>query len=484
MVDSPSGPRVSLASRIFHSKKLGCLSAVLIPLIAFFCLVKFLNLRGNAAIEAMRQSLVDRGIPTGPNELEIAIVRVPREENGVRYLHAADALWRYPKLSVQLFDPPGIPEYGRPIDEDLLLEMRSALDINAEAISLFDRSRDYQTIQHYVNYNSPNLWYGEAIYVPGGVVLFSQLRCLDAQARRDLDEAVLCLLDLVRLSQSLDLSPCGETLRGMASFHTGYFRSLEDLLARESLDGDSLDRLDHAVSKRIQTIDVTRPISVELCQRFWRLDRERASQLRWLAREIESKHYIRREGPFPGVSTPSSDDSGLLYVAAYWNAICPGPDQLQKVRDLDEGVFLYDALPTVPLTDPAWLPMINEFTSFKYSVRGGAVGYALSLSDLHESTVRLQLSRVAIAFEKYRLSNGRWPDSIEFLEPGLRIDPCSGKPWRVKSNHFGVTVYSVGRFYDPVSDAADDDHISSGAIQFRLLDPEYRGRLPESAPAN
>ena len=60
---------------------------------------------------------------------------------------------------------------------------------------------------------------------------------------------------------------------------------------------------------------------------------------------------------------------------------------------------------------------------------------------------RLDAARVALAVERYRLANGKLPESLndlipEFLE-SIPIDPFDGKPLKYKKLDLGFVVYSV-----------------------------------------
>jgi hypothetical protein len=61
---------------------------------------------------------------------------------------------------------------------------------------------------------------------------------------------------------------------------------------------------------------------------------------------------------------------------------------------------------------------------------------------------RLRCARVALAVERFRLKEGRLPDSLEQLKPAfleaVPEDPFDGKPLRYKKLGKGYLVYSIG----------------------------------------
>lgn len=60
----------------------------------------------------------------------------------------------------------------------------------------------------------------------------------------------------------------------------------------------------------------------------------------------------------------------------------------------------------------------------------------------------LRCLNVAIAAERYRLTQGRWPDSVSVLVPTylseIPLDPYDGQPLRLKRTEGGLIVYCVG----------------------------------------
>jgi hypothetical protein len=55
---------------------------------------------------------------------------------------------------------------------------------------------------------------------------------------------------------------------------------------------------------------------------------------------------------------------------------------------------------------------------------------------------------VLVAAERYRRTKGDWPETVSDLVPAylpaVPLDPCDGKPIRLKRTEFGITVYCVG----------------------------------------
>jgi len=107
-------------------------------------------------------------------------------------------------------------------------------------------------------------------------------------------------------------------------------------------------------------------------------------------------------------------------------------------------------------------------------------------------TAQIRSARAALAAERYRLDNGRFPEQLDQLAGDyldrVPIDPFDDKPLRYRLDDDALIIYSVGR--NQIDDGGDvrRDKKARRAQRdwgFILLAPEYRG-LPapeEDAPA-
>ena len=96
-----------------------------------------------------------------------------------------------------------------------------------------------------------------------------------------------------------------------------------------------------------------------------------------------------------------------------------------------------------------------------------------------QSVSLVRLADMALAIERFRLHNGRLPESIDDLAPdflpSVPLDPFTGKPLRYRRTSEGFVVYSVGE------DRKDDGGLLD---EFQTRDPDlgYRIRYPKEAP--
>lgn len=424
----------------------GYLSALVTPFAICLVIVLYVNWKSNRSLQDMRAALTDRDIPVEYWDINKRWENQPPGENGAKYFVSADMLWKKKDFSIRAFDPPGFPRFGQPLDSEYVQKIRSALGDNYEALKLIDASGNAEYAQFYVWYDPYDYNYTDALYHTSEAAFYTQLRCLEAQSRGAIEDSVDYLLDILRISETLDSSHCLEASESTANHNGELYESLEDMLGRVEIGPSQLEHIDEAIERRISKLDPVQAVRVEIALEFQRIAYPRFYYQNWY--------------------------TGL------WHAASSGWARSQDLINLREIIELHDNLPNLPLIDLAWLPIIDRYAS----QRSAHVNMRRSvriLSKLHESTVRLQLARVAIALDQHRQENGVWPESIIYLPLSIQIDPSSGRPWGLKSNDFGVTVYSMGRLYYSGSGKIGKDGITSGAIQFRLLNPEYRGRLPK-----
>jgi hypothetical protein len=118
-------------------------------------------------------------------------------------------------------------------------------------------------------------------------------------------------------------------------------------------------------------------------------------------------------------------------------------------------------------------------------------------ADLLEETLRyaadLRLARAAVAVELWRIEHGRWPESLEELEPQVApaalTDPVTGGSLCYVRTDEGVLIYSVGP--DGVDDGSvtEEQRVAVGEeevnaqtcdISFCLFDPKRRGTVQQT----
>lgn len=111
------------------------------------------------------------------------------------------------------------------------------------------------------------------------------------------------------------------------------------------------------------------------------------------------------------------------------------------------------------------------------------------VADCWRNQAKLRCAVVALAVERYRQTNGRWPDALTDLVPGLiaRIpaDPYDGRRLRYGRVRRGVSVYSIGSDGKDNKGDLRDPTLSQQAadVGFRLWNPNLRRHAPQPVQA-
>jgi hypothetical protein len=96
----------------------------------------------------------------------------------------------------------------------------------------------------------------------------------------------------------------------------------------------------------------------------------------------------------------------------------------------------------------------------------------------------LQAGVLALAAERFRLEQGRWPQTVAELAPAYiaaaPVDPYGGNTFRLRRLPDGIVIYSIGP--DGVDNRGEIIRSQRGRwegdIGVQLWDPQNRGRLP------
>jgi hypothetical protein len=106
----------------------------------------------------------------------------------------------------------------------------------------------------------------------------------------------------------------------------------------------------------------------------------------------------------------------------------------------------------------------------------------------HTSLARLRCASVALAVERFRVAEGRWPTTLNELTPAwlksVPLDPMDGAPLRYIASADGVVIYSVS--LDETDNQGNLSRSNSPPVDrdvgFRLWDPERRRQTTSETP--
>lgn len=103
------------------------------------------------------------------------------------------------------------------------------------------------------------------------------------------------------------------------------------------------------------------------------------------------------------------------------------------------------------------------------------------------SRAQLLTAACLLACERFRLANGRWPESLAEIPkdilPAVPLDPYDGNPLRFERLKDGVTVYSVGPRPRPQTYRLTEmGPFTDRGIGWKLWDVDQRGLPPKPKP--
>ena len=99
----------------------------------------------------------------------------------------------------------------------------------------------------------------------------------------------------------------------------------------------------------------------------------------------------------------------------------------------------------------------------------------------HRAQARLRCTETALAAERYRIAEHRWPDDLNALVPrylaAVPSDPFDGRPLRLRRLADGIVIYSVGpdRTDDGGTLNRTNAETANSDFGFQLWDADRRG---------
>ncbi len=269
----------------------------------------------------------------------------------------------------------------------------------------------------------------------------SRLMAIAAErdARRgDTDQAVRRLLTTLNIGRSLEDSRCLASVYSVARVDSLAAELLEHILAQNRFDAPTLELLQQAFAERAD---------INLIK--WSLSGERVAQ-------IEIYTYMRQHG--------TDTTAKMTGAGSGWPKSLSWA--LRGIVDLNLAKSLELITPVVEASD-SHMQVIRAAKRMGKAFDANAPGdwrYFLAQSltpgllwacqDLATRMARMRCAVTAMAVERFRLNNGRWPTSLdelvsEYLD-AVPLDPFDEQPLRYAIKDGYVAIYSIG--HDGVDD--------------------------------
>ncbi len=369
-------------------------------------------------------------------EMEAARPAVPDAENGAALVLAAHGLmpanWLAPPangatpLYARLAD---MTPAQRPIDEDLnelraeLAKVGAALD---KARELADRPRGRYTVvwnEDLIGTLVPHL--DSVRQVVSMLTLDALLRSWDG----DHDGAVRSCQAALNAGRSVGDEPMGVSQLVRAAAAAAVVRALERVLATGTASPKSLEEM-----QRLLTQEAAAP-SLLIAMRGARVCYHQPLDLMRTGRFNRDVYKM-----MPSMLGSTGDEliDRRLAQACEAAYVRYGPAMVEIAKlptEVQEEHF-------AALVEPD-----QKLPRLLYGLTGGSQGAKLARS-FQRTQAMLRSAAAALAAERYRLAEERWPDSLDALVPRylpvVPIDPYDGRPLRMRRLADGLAVYSVG----------------------------------------
>ncbi len=406
-------------------------------------------------------------------DLEKARADVHDAENGALVLRAARAKLPAGWLALPPGGGPGLAERlaelsssQRP-DEDDLKELRSELTKAAAALDVARNLADRPRGRYVVAWTNDLV--GTLMPHVQEVREVAHLLCLDAQ-RLALDGdgagAIRSCRAALNAGRSLGDEPATISQLVRVACARLSLRALEQTLANTEAPAASLEELQRALAEEAEE-----PLQL-IAARSDRVSYYNCLEVMRSGQFNRASYGVRSS--FLGSTADDWIDRGRARacLAAYLRftnevveiAKWPVEEQQEPLKGLRK--------PSVKLP-----PLLDGLTrGLEWPKQGAA---------FHRVKAELRCA-AALAAERYRMAEGRWPESLDVLVPryldAVPSDPFDGQPLRLRRLPDGLVIYSVGT--DGVDDGGNLDRKKPTApgtdIGFRLWDVARRGK---QAPA-
>jgi hypothetical protein len=404
-------------------------------------------------------------------DMEGARAPVPDVENGALLVRAAHAKmpggWLSvtpgggPSLEDRLAEQPSL----RP-DEADLNELRAKMEKVAAALDvargLADRPRgryDVAWKSDLIGTLMPHV--NEAREVAGMLALDALLRSLDD----DGEGAVRSCRAALNAGRSLGDEPAAVSQFVRAGCAGRAVRALEQVLAQGKAPAKSLEELQRLLEEEAEAPLELIAARSERVMNFQALETMRSGHFDRASYGLRSSVLGNTGDTLIDRGRAAACEAALLRHGNELVEIAklPTEEQQERLKGLREPA---EKLPT--LLDA----LTRDFDRLRFAAR------------FHRTKAELRCAAAALAAERYRMAEGRWPENLGALAPrylaAVPADPFDGKPLRLRRLADGLVIYSVG------ADGADDGgnldrkgQASPGTdVGFQLWDADRRGKPP------
>lgn len=266
------------------------------------------------------------------------------------------------------------------------------------------------------------------------------------------DEVLRFAEDMLRLAESLDKAPQGlDVSRSILLFYLIELAQ-ESIYSWQDVTDADLAHMQDILLRAEDVVDTRNRLAVGVYEYIETMYMPQARPLRmkysgvW---HVEMRYCLN------------------IIAATLEVADMPSSERVERIKELATGEY-YDT--------PWYLNLATDFDLYNGLYVSPPIGTGTVLTDL-ETLARMRTARTALAVERFRRENERWPESLDELIPDyleeIPIDPFDEKPLKyrrmnegeeVRAEDSGMVVRNGAMVYSVGFDGADD----GGVLERRI----------------
>jgi hypothetical protein len=163
------------------------------------------------------------------------------------------------------------------------------------------------------------------------------------------------------------------------------------------------------------------------------------------------------------------------------------PERYRPFRKADHATYLQTMTEIIQQFKKPFLEQVQWLQTYRPPERTDKIvlapecigGHMKEMEAEFRTKVRMQICRVAIAVELFRVQHNRWPKDLQEIPPTFLpekpIDPYDGELLRYRVIDDGVLLYSVGHDrFDHGGEIPESANPTTKMLLFQLWNPEHR----------
>ncbi len=214
--------------------------------------------------------------------------------------------------------------------------------------------------------------------------------------------------------------------------------ALEHIINSKDFNDEQLAQLSKTLADKQRLSGISYGFTGELCNAINQFEDITTSNNLFRDQPLSQRLFY---SAYRGVGLMESD--GVIYLDILDKYIKAGKLPLEKRLDANKQIQAE----------------YNNISSIHVQLKAAPPNYSKFFADELVSISRLRVAQAALAVQRYRLKNGKLPDSLSSLVPEyldfVPSDPFDGKEMRYKKLDSGFVIYSIGE--DLIDDGGQEE---------------------------